>query len=194
MAESLQGQLLACDVATGTGTGTVSVWLQHELFGKVTDRAAWPGINGVQYFRWHVFATCSDRGVVLRAVVEEEAAGRFGGGSLVVVAEGVTGDDLAFDGEGAAYVATNPSQWVLKLSGLGLERGSMTGERVRILGGLEIAETAGPTAVAFGRTVGDERSIYVTTTGGLVNPVGDGPGLAHIVRADVGVRGEILLQ
>jgi hypothetical protein len=112
-------------------------------------------------------------------------------GSLVVLVENLSGDDLAFDGEGNAYVATNPYQSVLKLPGIGLRGNSVSTERVRILRGLNVAEAAGPTAVAFGRGGADNRSIYVTTTGGLVSPVGNGPGLAHIVKADIGIMGDI---
>lgn len=83
---------------------------------------------------------------------------------------------------------TNPQQTVLKFPALGLTDAKMVAERFVVVGGLEAAETAGPTAVAFGRTGKDAKSIYVVTTGGLINPIGLGPGLARLFRVDVGVR------
>jgi hypothetical protein len=77
-----------------------------------------------------------------------DSEGKYQDGSVIVVAENLCGDDLAFDEEGSAYIATNPEQTVIKLVGLGFgEKKS----RVTILGGPKVAESAGPTAVAFGR-------------------------------------------
>jgi len=181
MAESAQGQLISYNLSTNA----VSIWLEDPLLGKVTDRPEWPAINGVQFFRGSVFATVSDRGILMKMDVTEE--GKYREGSLSIVAENINGDDLAFDVEGNAYVATNPAQSVMRLTGLGA---GVKGEKATMVGGEGIAETAGPTAVAFGRTDGDRQSIYITTTGGIVQPVGGELGLARVVRADVGVRGE----
>ena len=183
MAESALGQLVCCDV----DTGTVNVWLDDPLLGKMTDRPPYPAANGVQYFRGRVFVTNSDRGLLLCAKVGED--GEYVPDSLAVLAEGLLGDDLAFDSEGAAYIATNPHQTVLKLAAVG--EGASESERLIILGNKEQAETAGPTAVAFGRTERDSTALYVVTTGGLIVPVGDGPGPARVLRVDIGVSREI---
>ena len=190
MAESIQGKLMSCDLRTGR----ISVWLSDPLLGKATKRPQWPGVNGVQYFRGQVFMTNSDRGIVLRATVDGNT-GVYVDGSLVVVDESLTGDDLCFDKRGNAYVATNPVQTVVKLPGIGTsdarnEEGQKNEDRMTILGGADIAETAGPTAVAFGRTVKDENCIYAVTTGGILRPVDGVLGEARIVRVDVGVRRE----
>ncbi|PQE10454.1 Quino amine dehydrogenase beta chain protein [Rutstroemia sp. NJR-2017a BBW] len=186
VAESVQGKLIACDVFTGG----VSVWLHDTELGKATDRPPWPAINGVQYFRKHVFTTISDRATLVRMGVDDK--GQYEKGSLRIVAENLTGDDLAFDVHGNAYIATNVAHTVLKFPSIGidLERMQEYG-RVRIMGGLDKKDTAGPTAVAFGRGVEDRNCIYVTTNGGLINPIGnEGPGEAVIVRINVGVKGE----
>lgn len=183
MAESALGQLICCDV----DTGTISIWLDNPLLGKMTDRPPYPAANGVQYFRGRVFVTNSDRGLLLCASVGTD--GEYIPNSLAVLAEELVGDDLAFDNEGAAYVATNPHQTVLKLAGVG--GGASESERLIVLGNKEQAETAGPTAVAFGRTKRDSKALYVVTTGGLIVPLGDGPGPARVLRADVGVNGDI---
>lgn len=183
IAESRLGQVVAYNLSTNT----ISIWLEHPLLGKVTALPEWPAINGIQYFRGSVFATSSDRAIVLR-MDADPLTGAYIHDSIKVVAENLTGDDLAFDQQGNAYIATNPAQSVMKVSGLGA--GAKTGEKVTIIGGEGIKETAGPTAVAFGRGEGDRRSVYVTTTGGIVKAVGEGVGVARVVRALVGVRGE----
>ncbi|TVY64179.1 hypothetical protein LSUE1_G008205, partial [Lachnellula suecica] len=157
IAESNQGQILSYNL----NTRTLGVWLDHDLLGRVTGRPEWPGVNGLQYFRGSVFATVSDRAILVKMAVTPDGA--YEEGSLEVVAEDITGDDLAFDERGNVYVATNPAQSVMKLSGIG---GGKLGLRETVIGGEGVAETAGPTAVAFGRGV-DAESIYVTTTGGL---------------------------
>jgi hypothetical protein len=183
MAESALGQLVCCDV----DTGIISIWCEDPLLGKFTDRPPYPAANGVQYFRKRIFITNSDRATLLCVGVAE--GGGYVPDSLTVLAEGLEGDDLAFDVEGAAYVATNPRQTVLKLKGVG--DGVREVERLIVLGGTEMVETAGPTAVAFGRGKGKRRAMYVVTTGGLIRPVGDGPGVARVLRVDVGVEGEV---
>ena len=166
--------------------------MEDQLLGKMTDRLPWPGVNGVQFFCGRVFMTNSDRALVLRVTVDKNT-GRCVEGSLEVVAEGLTGDDLAFDVSGSMYVATNPAQTVMKLGGIGLaeEAGNKKGkvERTTILGGEEKEETAGPTAVTFGRGEEGMKALYVVTTGGIVNPVNGKVELARVVRVDVAVKG-----
>ncbi|QSZ35277.1 hypothetical protein DSL72_008146 [Monilinia vaccinii-corymbosi] len=185
MAESLQSTLFAFNIQTGK----ISTWLEDEELGKITTRPPWPGINGLQYFRGQVFGTVSDRGTLVRMQINDD--GGYKKGSLEVVAKQLTGDDMAFDCEGNAYVATNPAHTVLKFVGLGMKIKPQKEERIGILGGLDQKETEGPTALAFGRAEDDRDCIYVTTNGGLVNPIGDdGPGEAVIAKVCVGVRGE----
>jgi sugar lactone lactonase YvrE len=185
IAESLQGQLIGCNV----DTGETEIWLEDPRLGKSTDRPLWPGVNGVQYKDGHVFATSSDRAILVRCQVHE-STGNHVQGSMTVLAEGLAGDDLAFDEEGNVYVTTNPQQTVLRILGVGLERAKLAAERFTVAGSRESAETAGPTAVAFGRTQKDEKSIYVVTTGGLITAAGDGPGPAREFRVDIGIKGD----
>jgi hypothetical protein len=186
VADSLQGQLISCDV----DTGDVGIWLEDPLLAKFTDRPPWPGVNGVQRYRGHIFVTSSDRALLLRAQFSE-FTGEYIRDSLTVMAEGLAGDDLAFDEEGNAYVTTNPQQTVLKFPGMGVKDAKMSTERFIVAGGWEAAETAGPTAAAFGRTKNDNKALYVVTTGGLINPIGGAPGPARVFRVEVGVKGDI---
>jgi len=181
IAESFQGQIIACHIPTQK----VSTWLQHELLSKVTTRPPWPGVNGIQFFRGKIYCTNSDRGYVVRLDVDEH--GEYRERSAKVLVEDLCGDDLAFDQEGNAYIATNPQQTVMKIARLGMEVGEREDlGRVTILGGPEVAESAGPTAVAFGR--GEERKmLYIVTNGGMVNAVGGKVVEAKVVRVDVGI-------
>jgi hypothetical protein len=76
---------------------------------------------------------------------------------------------LRLDGKGNVYVATNPQQTVLRFPGIGLKDAALAGDRFMVVGSCESAETAGPTAAAFGWTEKDNTCLYVTTTGGLIN-------------------------
>ena len=186
MADSVNSTLYACDVRTGK----IGVWLEDELLGNVSGRQQWPGVNGVQFFRNAIYMTNSDRALFLRASVDP-LTGNYVPDSLKVIAENGGGDDFAFDSEGNAYLTTHPMNTVLKLVGVGLGASGRELESLRVMGGTGEVETAGPTAAAFGRTVTDRRSLYVTTEGGIVAPIGDGPGLARVIRVEIGIEGEI---
>ncbi|KAF7893394.1 uncharacterized protein EAF02_000932 [Botrytis sinoallii] len=158
-----------------------------ERLGKVTTQPPWPAFNGLEYFRGQIFGTVTDRGTLVKMQVDE--TGEYKSGSLEVVVNQFIGDDFAFNCEGSAYVATNPAHTVLKF--VQIVTGPQKGERLKILGGLDKKETAGPTALAFERGEDDSDCIYVVTCGGVVNPTGDnGPGQALIAKVRVGVRGE----
>jgi hypothetical protein len=66
----------------------------------------------------------------------------------------------------------------------------MEKERLTIVGGKDVEETAGPTAVVFGRERGIEGRFMCLRLAGWSPPVGEGPGLARVVKVDIGVRGE----
>lgn len=78
--------------------------------------------------------------------------------------QGLTTDDFALDPEeGVAYLAGQQNQLLrVPLGG---------GKAVDVLGGLNQSVIAGPTSVALARGDGCEGTIYVTTNGGILNPV-----------------------
>jgi sugar lactone lactonase YvrE len=181
LADSLQGRIYGVHVPTKR----VEIWLEHTLLTKMTTRPPWPGVNGLDIFKGRLYATNSDRGLLLKAGINS-SSGEYVEKSLVVLQEDVCGDDFAFDAEGNLYMTTNPNQTVLKFPDAG------RGERVRVGGAVDDEELTGATALAFGRLDEDRESVYVTTTGGLVNPTRgkEGPGMARVVRLDVGVAGD----
>lgn len=128
MAESYQGALYAYDIHSGT----VSLWLSHPLLGKITTRPPWPALNGVKYHAdGYVYFTNSDRAVLGRIKVDmtlgrpasenPNATSRTGEEAafdVSILASGCAGDDLCLDAEGNIYIATNPMNTLLKISGL----------------------------------------------------------------------------
>lgn len=162
----------------GTRTGTYRTWLDDDLLRKITPEPMMPGVNGVKTFGRHVYFSCTERALLLRTAVD--ADGRPG--PLEIVAERFVGDDFAFDVDGNLYVTTHVHNQVQKLG--------MDGTRT-VVAGVEEGMN-GSTAIAFGRTAVDGRSMYVTTTGGILAPIDGRVREAKLVRLDVGVRGALL--
>lgn len=169
--DSILGRAIVVD----TRTGRYETWLDHDLLRKITPEPMMPGVNGVKTFGKHVYFSCTERAVLLRAPVEPDGSA----GPLEVVAERFVGDDFAFDVHGNLYVTTHVHNQVLKLA--------TDGERT-VVAGLE-EWMNGSTAISFGRTKADERSMYVTTTGGILAPVDGRVQEAKLVRLDVGALG-----
>lgn len=102
---------------------------------------------------------------------------------MEVVAEELHTDDFAFAESGTTYIATHPAQTVMRLH--------PDGRRETIAGPDEGA--VGCTACAFGRGGEDRKSVYVTTTGGLLYPYRGEIQDAKLLRLMVGERGQPLL-
>ena len=69
------------------------------------------------------------------------------------------GDDFAFDVEGYAYIAQDPSN--------ALEQVTPEGKVTVLAGNVNSTIVEGGTAVAFGRTWRDFGTLYLTTNGGI---------------------------
>jgi hypothetical protein len=171
LAESHLGQLCMIDLATKR----TSVWIADEKLTRADGIALLPGANGVKRFGDHVTVSSNGRALLLRAPVLADGSA----GPLAVIAERLRVDDLAFDGQGAAYLCTH--------IGHSLDRLCASGERV-CLGGAEQG-LAGSTACAFGRQGAERQALYVTTTGGIVTPPGGVLQTAKLVRLEVGAEG-----
>ncbi|HZH03596.1 MAG TPA: hypothetical protein VEY30_07405 [Myxococcaceae bacterium] len=176
-----RNSLLVVDAALGrvflvnTRTRTHTLWLEHPLLGKASSEPMLPGVNGVKLFRGNVYFTSTDRALVLRVSVKADGTP----GAVETLADRFVGDDFAFDVDGNMYVATHVHNQ--------LQRLGPTGERV-VLAGPEEGMN-GSTAVAFGRGPTNQRSLYVTTTGGIFAPLDGRVREAKVVRLDVGVEG-----
>jgi sugar lactone lactonase YvrE len=115
-----------------------------------------PGANGIKIFGGFAYVSVTDANTLYRTPLD--AQGRAG--DLEVFASELRADDFAFDRQGTLYIATHPAQSVLRLT--------QDGERTTIAGPSQGA--VGSTACAFGRGPGEERALYVTTTGGIYFP------------------------
>jgi sugar lactone lactonase YvrE len=135
-----------------------------------------PGANGIKVRERRAWISVTDSNLLMRASIGADGAP----GALEVVAENLRGDDFAFATSGALYVATHPAHTVLRLA--------PDGSRTTIAGPAEGA--VGSTACAFGRAAGDEKALYVTTSGGLWTPYRGQVQEAKLVRLEVGEAGQ----
>ncbi len=174
VADSIGGIVYAID----PGTGRFEPWLADDrlkpLAGDMT-----PGANGVKLYGGYAYVSVTARDAIFRAPVGADGAA----GRLEIVAENLRADDFAIDLDGNLYIATHPANSLVRLAPNGERMTLATTEH-----GLLCA-----TAVAFGRTVADDRSLYVTTTGGTMILPSEQGEPAKLVRVDVGAAGHPLL-
>jgi hypothetical protein len=169
--DSIKGLIIDVDL----NEPDYAVWLQHELFTKISDEPMLPGVNGIKVYDGAVYVTNTDRALVIRVPIQPDGTA----GEPFVVAEHLRGDDLAFDRDGNCYITTHIHNSLVRLT--------PHGDRVALAGADE--GMAGCTACAFGRTDRDAESLYVTTTGGLIMPLGGVVQEAKLVRLDIGKPG-----
>jgi sugar lactone lactonase YvrE len=173
-ADSILGRIYRIDLTNDTW----SVWFEGDLLRKVTDFPFMPGANGIKTFGGAVYVTNTDQATVVQiAILLDGSAGR-----AEILAESLRGDDLAFDTAGNAYITTHIENSLVRLS--------PARERVALAGPQQWM--AGSTAAAFGKTAADRRSLYVTTTGGLLRPYEHEVQSAKLVRLDVDAEGALL--
>jgi hypothetical protein len=169
------GRLLVVDsarsvvLAVDTGAATSSVWLEHSLLTPQRPDSPMPGINGIAVHDGWVVMTNTQRGLLLRVPTESPHPRR----DLEVLAERLSGDDLAVMPDGRIMVATHTYHSVLCLY--------PDGRREDIAG--HDQGVAGPTAVAVGPE--STPTLYVSTTGGLLSPPSDAVEPARLLRMDV---------
>jgi hypothetical protein len=171
VADSILGTVFEVDVRTGE----YRPWLAHESLRKLTSEPMIPGVNGVRSFRRHVYFTSTERALILRVPVTPEGDA----GVVETLATRFLGDDFAFDVDGNLYVTTHVHNQVQRLSNKG-ERSVLAGPDEGM---------HGATSAAFGRTEADRRSLYVTTTGGIIGPIDGRVREAKLVRLEIGVEG-----
>jgi hypothetical protein len=155
-------------VTVDAADGTTDVWLQHPLIAPVNAGSPLPGINGLDVDGDWVLMTSSDRGLLLRVPMTSPDPPA----DLEVVAERLVGDDFAVAPDGRIFVATHTFHSVLCLEPDG-RREDVAGHDQGI---------AGSTSVAVGNF--PSPALYVTTTGGLLSPLGDEVEPARLVRVD----------
>ena len=170
-ADSILGAVFCIDV----NSRAVKTWLQHKALAKVTDNPMMPGVNGIKLLKGSLYLSNTDAKTFLKAALTTSGDAT---GSVDQVYDRINVDDFAFDAEGSVYLTTHVFQSVVKIRS--------DGTRSKIAGGPEDKLVAGTTAAAFGRTASDQTTLYVTTTGGMSNPVDGKIGPARVLSLDVG--------
>ncbi len=170
VAESRSGRIYA----VATDSGAVDVWLSDDRL-KPIPNVRDPGANGIKLFEGSVYISSTAHDRLYRGAINPDGSIE----ALSLFADNLRADDFAFDVEGNLYVATHPANSLVRLS--------QSGDRVT-LGDLSGGVVC-PTAVAFGRTADDERCIYVTTTGGVMQRADNEIREARLLRLDVGAKG-----
>jgi len=160
--DSALGHLVAIDPVAGTS----AVWLAHELLGPLERDSPLPGANGITVHDPYVYVTNSGRALLLRCPL----TGHDLAGELEVVAEQQAGDDFDIDPRGRVYLATNVQHSVVRLDPDGHREG---------IAGLE-QWVAGATSAALDPR--DPTALYVTSTGGILNPPPGGVQPGRLVR------------
>jgi len=148
--ESATGRILAVDQATRTWRP----WVTDPRLTPIDPQM--PGANGIKIFGGFAYVSVTGANTLYRTLIDAHGEPS----DLQVFAADLRADDFTLDSQGTLYIATHPAQSVLRLT--------QSGERTTIAGPDEGA--VGSTACAFGRGPGEERALYVTTTGGVYFP------------------------
>jgi hypothetical protein len=141
-------------------TGSYAIALSDDSMKPATGTPI--GVNGVKTRDNYVYYTSSTQKKFMRVPVDKSAKAT---GPYEVIATGFFQDDfvLAPWDDGKPYIATNYEDTVVTLD----EKGD-----VHVVAGSNTSlAVAGSTAVQVGRMKGEERTLYVTTSGGLAAPV-----------------------
>ena len=164
-----------CIYLVDTVARTQRVWFEDAALKKVTAEPWLPGVNGIKRHGRYIYFSNTDAACIGRIPFNE--AGQPG--AVEIVAERFTCDDFAFDVSGNLYATTHVHNTVTRLSPDGARA---------VLAGAEEG-LAGSTAIAFGRSPADRRSLYVTTTGGILAPHQGRVREAKLLRLDVEAEG-----
>jgi sugar lactone lactonase YvrE len=170
VADSMSGRIYA----VATDTGAVDVWLADDRLRPIPNVMV-PGVNGIKLFEGYAYISSTVHDTLYRGALAPD-------GSITALspfADHLRADDFAFDVDGNLYIATHPANSLVRLS--------QKGDRAT-LGDLSQGMIC-PTAVAFGRLIGDERGVYVTTTGGVMHRGEDEIQEARLLWLDVGANG-----
>lgn len=118
------------------------------------------GINGIKRLDNFVYYTSSAQELFCRIPVDSSAAAT---GSAQVLASGFPQDDFSLRPDGTAYIATNSLNTIVRVAG--------NGQVCTTAGTVDSIALAADTSCQFGRTTRDSSILYVSTAGGLTNPV-----------------------
>ncbi len=173
-----RGDLYAADSFLGVihqlprNGDTATTWLADPRLAA-TLGTGFPGANGLQYLHGHLYTANSDNASLLRIPIRSHG----GPGEIETTATGISGDDLALDVYGNAYVTTDPANTLVKIT--------PDGRQAVVLDTTDGLD--GPTAAAFGR--GRDRFRLSITNAAFAQFDTDGIRRPSLIEADLGTRG-----
>ncbi len=178
------GEFLIADSQAGLlwrfdrSTREVTPWVEDPHLDPNPNQPTIPGANGVKVFDGDVYVTNSGQAKVIRIPVDPDGSA----GPATVWFEGLVLDDFAFSAAGNLYGTTHIFDSVVKIT--------PEGEAVT----LATADqgVTGSTALVFGVTESDQRSVFVVGDGGIFGAESEADIIApELVRLDVGESGYI---
>lgn len=159
-----------------TETRQVTSWLKHETLAPNSAIPTIPGANGIKLFGDAVYITNSGQATVTRIPLLTDGSP----GQPEVIFSGIVLDDFAFSNTGNLYGTTHIFNSVVVLTPDGQSRTIATAEQ----------GVTGSTALAFGVTERDRRSIYVVGDGGIFSASSEDDIVEpELVQLDVGELG-----
>ena len=159
-ADTLKGVVWAVDVVSGSSSIAISDPLLTHPAGSPI-----PGLNGLKILNGNtLYFTNSAQ--FLFGKIPLHPNGTAAGPAVAVTRafKGTSYDDFALDSQGDAWLSNGPSDCIAEVDS--------DGEETIVAGTSGSTEIAEPTAAQFGRTLLDNDILYVTTAGGLGEPIG----------------------
>jgi hypothetical protein len=157
IADSVLGVVFGLDL----DNSTYDITINDPLMKPVSTSPFPLGINGIRLGRNNeLFFTNTFNYTFNRVPILDDG---YATGPAVTIAKESTGDDFALDKYDNAYVTQNGGNEILKIT----HEGNVS----VVVGNLNSTQIVGPTSAQFGRTNEDNRTLYITTNGGLALPV-----------------------
>jgi sugar lactone lactonase YvrE len=170
IADSYKGAIWEVNITAKTA----KIWIQDSLLARSDSSNPFPAVNGIKLYKNSLFASNTQRQLLLRIPISENGAPE----NPEIFLTNVNLDDFAFDVHGNLYATTHVYNSVIRIS---------PDKQVTTLAKAEQG-MAGSTALAFGQA--EHRTyLYVTTNGGMSLPLPGGIESAKVVQLDIGVEG-----
>lgn len=159
-----------------SATQAVTPWLAHETLAPNPEAPEIPAANGIKLYDGAVYVSNSGQASVIRVPILADGMA----GEPEVVFSNIVLDDFAFSATGDLYGTTHIFDSVVVFTPDGQRRTIATAEQ----------GVTGSTALAFGQTAGDRRSVYVVGDGGIFGAESEEDIVEpELVRLEVGALG-----
>ena len=133
--------------------GSINKWLEDEAFTQQNPGGHIPGVNGIQIYGNDFYASNGDRAYIIHTTIDAQGKP----GKLTVLHENVVVDDFVVDADKTIY-ATTHGDTILKITPNGKVT-TITSDKQNL---------TGCTAAQVGKSPDGNKSLYVTTDGGLI--------------------------